>query len=222
MFDTEQKLVDEVTGLLASESSKVPKGLRSKNQMVLKEVNLGYGIAGIVLTECIATDEKRNKYLNPLEIKLLDIINRNPGTTIERIVSRTRIAKQKVRSGISSLEDTGFVRTVEGQLTPLNNYTSTVKKSIAIEAKLRNWKRALNQAYRYKWFSDKSFVCLPTSTIKPAAKNIDIFKKMGIGLIEVCKDKGIKILYNPKSKRPLSKEMSILLNEYVLSALHTS
>ncbi len=222
MFDTEQKLVDEVTALLESESSKVPKVLRSKNQMVLKEVNLGYGIADIVLTEYIATDEKRNKFLNPLEIKLLDIINRNSGITIERIVSKTRLTKRKVRTGISSLENSRFVRIVEGQMTPLTDYISTVKKTIAIEAKLHNWKRALNQAYRYKWFSNKSFVCLPSNTVKPAFNNIELFKKMGVGLIEVCKDKGIKILYNPKSTRPLSKEMSILLNEYVLSELHTS
>ena len=222
MFDTEQKLVDEVTGLLESESSKVPKSLRSKNQMVLKEVNLGYGIADIVLTECINPTEKRNKFLNPLDIKLLNIINRNPGVTIERIVSKTRLAKREVKKGIFSLENFGLIRTVEGRLTPLNDYTRTVKNTIAIEAKLRNWKRALNQAYRYKWFSQKSYVCLPSSAVKPAFKNIEIFKEMGVGLIEVCKHKGIKILYNPRPARPISKDMSILLNEYVLSELHAS
>ncbi len=222
MFDTEQKLVDEVTSLLESDSSKVPKSLRYKNQMVLKEVNLGYGIADIVLTECITPTENRKTFLNLLEIKLLNIINRSPGITIERIVKKTRLDKQKVRKGICSLENFKLVRTDEGRLAPLNDYTRTVINSIAIEAKLRNWKRALNQAYRYKWFSQKSFVCLPSNTIKPASKNIDIFKKMGVGLIEVCKQNGIKILYNPRPKRPISKEMSILLNECVLNELQTS
>lgn len=222
MFDTEEKLVDEITSLLESTTSKVPKGLRYENQKILKEVNLGYGIADIVLTECSETPEKRNRFLNPLEIKLLNIINRNPEITIEHIVSKTRLPKRKVSKIVLSLEKLGLTKTAERKISLLTTYNSTVKNATAIEAKLRNWKRALNQAYRYKWFSQKSFVCLPINTIKPALKNIDIFKKMGVGLIAVCKHNGMKILYNPRPKKPISKEMSLLLNEFVLSKMHVS
>lgn len=222
MFDTEQKLIDEITYLLETSSSKVPRGLRYKNQVIMKEVNLGYGIADIVLTQCSDYPEKRGKFLSLTEIKLLNIINETPSITIDAIMGSTKISKRKINDALSSLENLGLAQTVGGGLTPMKKYVSTVQNTIAIEAKLRNWKRALKQAYRYKWFSHKSFVCLPSSAVGPASKHIDLFKKMGVGLIHVCDSKGIKVLHNPESERPISKDMSILFNECVLSQIYAS
>lgn len=223
MFDTEQQLVDEVTCNLKSSSPKrIPVALKCTNQVILHEVNLGYGIADIVLGQCVESPEKRTKYLNLIEIKLLKIINENSGVTIERIIEKTRLPKRRVVNAIHSLEDLKLVGTVNGTISPLKKYARTVQKTIAIEAKLHNWQRALKQAYRYKWFSDKSFVCLPSNNVSSAKKNIDKFKKMGVGLMGFCEDKGFQIFYSPKTESPISDEMSIMLNECVLSALHAS
>ncbi len=222
MFETEQNLVDELTALLESASSKVPSGLRCKNQLILKEVNLGYGIADIVVTQCAAIPEKRNIFLNICEIKLLNIINEHPGISVNAIINKTKLSKRKVTRSIRTLESVGLARAADDEINPLGEYINTVKNTIAIEAKLHNWKRALKQAYRYKWFSHKSFVCLPSNTVKSAFRNISLFKDMEVGLIEICKNHGVKILYNPSPKRPISKEMSILLNECVLSELCAS
>jgi len=223
MFDSEQQLVNEVTCLLKSSSSKrIPVALKCKNQVILHEVNLGYGVADIVLTQCVEFPEIRNKYLNLLEIKILKIINENFGITVESIIEKTRLPRRQIISAIHSLENLRLVRRGKDTITPLKKYVSTVKKTIAIEAKLRNWQRALKQAYRYKWFSHKSFVCLPSNRVNPAIKHIEKFKKMGVGLIGFCEEKGFKVFYSPRTEKPISDEMAILLNECVLSALHAS
>lgn len=223
MFDSEQQLVNEVTCLLKSSSSKsIPADLKCKNQVILQEVNLGYGIADIVLTQCVEFPEKRNEYLNLLEIKILKIINENSGITVEIIIEKTRLPRRKITSAIHSLENLRLVRSGKDRISPLKKYVRTVQKTIAIEAKLRNWQRALKQAYRYKWFSHKSFVCLPSNRVSPARKNIEKFKKMGVGLIGFCEDKGFQVFYSPRTEKPISDEMTIMLNECVLSALHAA
>ena len=223
MFDSEQQLVNEVTCLLKSSSpERIPVALKCKNQVILHEVNLGYGVADIVLTQCVEFPERRNKYLNILEIKILKIINENSIMTVESIIEKTRIPRRKIISAIHSLEKLRLVRSGKDTISPLKKYVSTVKKTIAIEAKLRNWQRALKQAYRYKWFSHKSFVCLPINRVKPAIKNIQNFKKMGVGLIGFCEDKGFQVIYSPRTEKPISDEMATLLNECVLSVLHAS
>ena len=57
--------------------------------------------------------------------------------------------------------------------------------SIAFEMKLRNWKRALNQAYRYKSFSEYAYVVMDDKFVTPALKNLDLFQKSNVGLISL-------------------------------------
>jgi len=220
MYETEQLLVDEITSMIESRSKKVPASLRAQNQVILTEVNLGYGIADIVLTECEDVKETRNVFLTSADVNILSIINECKAVSLEELILKTRNSKLKMSNSLKKLIELGLIKKSEGSFFTENKYKPTVKKSTAIEVKLRNWKRALKQAYRYKWFSDKSFVCLPHENIGPAMRNIDSFKKIAVGLIGICPDKGMKILYNPKSDLPVSEDMSILLNESVLTKLN--
>ena len=71
------------------------------------------------------------------------------------------------------------------------------KKIITIEVKLKNWKRALRQAYKYRSFSDIAFICMDEKNINPALKNIELFKKSNIGLISINDKNEVKIHYEP-------------------------
>lgn len=52
----------------------------------------------------------------------------------------------------------------------------------AFEMKLRDWKKALSQAHRYRYFSDFSIVVLPEAAIGRARDHVELFKHLGIGL----------------------------------------
>ena len=82
------------------------------------------------------------------------------------------------------------------------------KEIISIEAKLKNWKRALIQAYKYRSFSKKSYVFMDDDYIEAPLENIDEFKKFNIGLAGVS-DKKIKIYYEPEEMEPFSKKLYI-------------
>jgi hypothetical protein len=53
---------------------------------------------------------------------------------------------------------------------------------MAFEMKLKDWRRALSQAFRYSYFSDQSIVVLPTAVADRAQGHLHVFERLGIGL----------------------------------------
>lgn len=70
---------------------------------------------------------------------------------------------------------------------------------VAIEVKIKNWKRALQQAYRNKLFADYAYVALPKKFSTPAITNIKTFRQAGVGLL-VIQENNIKTYYTPPKK----------------------
>jgi len=81
------------------------------------------------------------------------------------------------------------------------------KKIITIEVKLKNWKRALQQAYKYRSFSDIAFICMDEKNIKPAIANMQMFIKSNIGLISINEKNEVKIHYEPTLKKAYVKAL---------------
>lgn len=77
---------------------------------------------------------------------------------------------------------------------------------VAIEFKLKNWKKALQQAFRYRNFSCESYVFLDSAFISSAVKNIEEFERFNIGLCGVTED-GIESYFKPNRKVPFSNDM---------------
>ena len=67
---------------------------------------------------------------------------------------------------------------------------------IAVEVKLRNWKKALQQAHRNKLFANRVYVALPEKFSSAAIANISEFRNASVGLILVEKNSSI-IYFNP-------------------------
>lgn len=73
---------------------------------------------------------------------------------------------------------------------------------VSFELKLRNWKRAAIQAFRYKSFSNASYVVIADETAHVAAENIEMFKKYNIGLASFDKNGEFLILFKPEAGIP--------------------
>ncbi|HRE42125.1 MAG TPA: hypothetical protein PLG90_12425, partial [Ignavibacteria bacterium] len=59
--------------------------------------------------------------------------------------------------------------------------------TISIELKLRDWKKALSQAFKYRFYSNQAIVILDSNYSEPAIKNLDKFKKFNVGLCSLNK-----------------------------------
>ena len=92
----------------------------------------------------------------------------------------------------------GSALTIEGIRQRLEQETLC-----AFELKLDNWKRALYQAYRYSYFSNKAVVVLPPSAVSQAVKKIDLFRDLNVGLWEFDAEKSeIRKVFDPTACSP--------------------
>lgn len=67
---------------------------------------------------------------------------------------------------------------------------------IAVEAKLRDWRRAIHQAHRNKLFADRTYVALPAQFASSAIRNLSEFRTAAIGLIVLDEDR-THVYYHP-------------------------
>jgi hypothetical protein len=88
-----------------------------------------------------------------------------------------------------------------------NNYV------ISIEFKLKNWRRALVQAYRYKGFSHKSYVFLDEAYSNKALESLHEFIQSNVGLCTV-NENVITFHYDPKEEKPFAPDLADKALEY--------
>jgi hypothetical protein len=73
---------------------------------------------------------------------------------------------------------------------------------IAFEAKLKEWRYALHQAYRNRCLAHMSYVVLPKTTAIVAQRYETEFKLRNVGLC-CCEAGSIDLIFSPKSEPPL-------------------
>jgi len=76
---------------------------------------------------------------------------------------------------------------------------------ISLELKLKNWKRALNQAFRYKAFCNEAYVIIDSNSINRIIKNLNNFRKANIGLATFDRELNIKIYNKAMPSLPYSR-----------------
>lgn len=131
-------------------------------------------------------------------------------TEQEMVIALISILKNKSLS-INQARDFVIMQEVEGLVgrPDILLKSKKNKKIITIELKLKNWKRALAQAYKYKSFSDISYVCMDESNIDSVLKHLDMFEKYNIGLITISKNKKVNIVYKPSATKPYAKDLYV-------------
>ena len=115
--------------------------------------------------------------------------------TIERLIKAELLIERDQSFKLKSLESVFFV-----------------KKIISIEAKIKNWKKAFEQAWLNEFFASESYVLLPHNTIN--AHVIEYSQKLGVGVIAHEAKKSV-IIKESKSKRIPSSYSSWVFNENI-------
>lgn len=93
----------------------------------------------------------------------------------------------------------------------------------AFEAKLKDWQRALQQAFRYRYFADKAIVVMPTGNEAGALANMDIFKHLEVGLWSFEASTGtIREHYTPTKVRALNASARKRAIELLSRKIHLS
>ena len=74
----------------------------------------------------------------------------------------------------------------------LYGYSPSTDCSVAVELKLRNWRRAIQQALVYQLCSDYVFIAVPEATAQRI--DVEILQEYGIGLLSIADNRCIEEL----------------------------
>ena len=164
---------------------------KTKNDsfQLLQEFEAGFGrpdvlLYGIPIAEA-ASDVKSLSALNPRFAPLLSTVVSKTVQTMSALalvsgsteISARRIAGELVNINRLKMNDNS---NQTFKIHPIQN--PPFSQVVAIEAKLRDWRRALVQAYRYLQFSTESWVLLDYARAASAIKERALFESCGIGL----------------------------------------
>lgn len=193
------------------------------------EVESGYGIADVVFysldensieNRVLKSELSRLKsyeiletlsFLNTQENNEIAVTQLYQNLPFSEKYFKSKLLPFLIKNEICQLEKNDY-------LNCLWKYKVALKETVAIEAKVSNWRRGLYQAYRYRQYADLSYLALESNYIRPALQNIQDFHKANVGLIKVDSDNdNIEILYTPnKESKMRSKMLEMYTNEFIL------
>jgi len=192
-----------------------------------KEVGVGYGIADLVLfklnpIKCkIRKNHKQYKKLeNERAFKIFEFlpeIGQRKKADLDYLSRELKISKKILKyKYLKQLLEDKFIKIVDDKYYfKVNGWMPIAKEVIAVEAKLKDWKRGIVQANRYKSFANKTYLAMPAQQ----EKNIDreLLKKHNIGLMLFDTNTGKLIMKNPRKKKALNKYKANLAIETILN-----
>lgn len=194
-----------------------------------KEIGVGYGVADLVVVNkneinkkhCIVrknhgqmTPLLREEYFKTLKL-LPDENHQDIAVEFKYIAQKSSLSQSYLKYKVlRDLENKGYIKCVDGQrYFKINGWLPIAKELVAIEAKLKDWRRGAVQANRYKAFANRVYLAVPNET----AHLVDtaFLKTHNIGLISLdTKSQKKRFLLGCKPEKPFDEYKFNLAAEY--------
>jgi hypothetical protein len=148
---------------------------------------------------------------NSTASRLLAALRQGPAQSEEDLLPRIGVTQPVLRKWLRALTEANFVTTTrDGRFRTIPHQVFPSVEICSFELKLKNWQRALYQATRYRSFSHRVFVVMPTRSAQVAYQHQELFHRANIGLVahEVSGDS--RVLVRPKKRAPHSSYRTIM------------
>ncbi len=171
----------------------------TEGMTLLEEFSAGTGIADLVFFKAEKTRLKKRVGMSiPAvtdirELELISIMGHGDTMTEEQIyerVGRSRVYVEKLL--LQLLNRNVITYSGEGYRSNLNFSDSAITRTIAIEAKVKDWKSGIKQALRYKEFADYSYLAIYEHYSKQCVAHRHLFEQLGLGLLLITADGEVK------------------------------
>lgn len=180
-FRTEQQLVSVFIDFLNK--------TKDDHVLVLEEFEGGFGRADLLLYSESNASRKKDletlKRINPRYAPLLSTSASVKIQTLPDLAAASGVSKifaRRIARELIWLERAHIIESAVQTLKIDPIQHPPFAQVVAIEAKLRDWRRALMQAYRYLQYSTQSWVLLDYKYTDSAIKQLALFKSYGVGL----------------------------------------
>jgi len=190
---TEKQMVNELAKRLTTVFN---------TDIAITELSAGYGIVDIAFAKNFFTTKNkigREPLNNYSSVKIVLGLDRKKTFSFTDALKISGVSVVSCRKIMKNLMDAGYIEKIgPGVFKKVYDIKNPIKKIIAIEAKLKDWKQGAKQARRYKSFTDECYLAL----LSRYEKNVDYsyLEKFGIGLILFNPDDG-KIIFKKRPKK---------------------
>ena len=201
--------------------NKIERKLSNNYDFILEEFDSFNGIPDMVLGSFDSKVKSRLEYstVDYNWVAPLTNFRKNDVVSISDFSEKFGITKRKATQVINQYQVAGYLEKIDtSTFEVIREYEIMAKAIISIEGKLKNWRRAVFQAQRYKRFSNLSFVLLEEKYSNPAIKNIDLFKNVNVGLITMKDDK-IDIKFIPEWEDLRLSQYTARIHEAAVSSI---
>jgi len=214
LFNREEELVNSFT----ERSNDFLKSLLHKSvskYFLVHEFDSYFGVADVVLgTFKSGVGQRRSRDpINPNWIAPLASMKRGTKLSIENFCQSFGLSKNSAVKRLDEYEHAGFLQRREDNIFHVvKEYEPVADLVISVEAKLKDWRKALTQAQRYKRFSDFAFVLLDGTRTSAAIANLEMFKFHNIGLVSLTENK-LQFHFVPQQNERKKNENYLRINE---------
>lgn len=156
--------------------------------------------------------------LSSIDLKVLHHLVCKKGLNSDCLRKQLGIDSKTLITTIERLLDGGLIKRQNSQWKPHKlNKLFAVKRIIAVEAKIKNLKSALQQAEINRWFASESYVVSPIEN--PSESIINYSKTSGIGIYSFNEKSIRRITKSARFQLPCSYA-SWMFNEWIGRYLH--
>lgn len=214
MFKTEQDMVTafkSVSKVFLSDFFE----RRINRYFLIEEFNSTYGVADLVIGTYNPYLSKKmaRKCIDLNWVAPLSSFEKNKEISVTDFMDTFGVSRPTALKKLRNYTDAKFAKPIGPHLYKITKAYKTITETVvSIEAKLKNWKRALLQANRYKKFSNYSFVLLNQQYARPALSNIHKFKELNIGLMTMD-EIGYTLHYSPGRMNQSKSQYYLMVNE---------
>lgn len=222
MFQTEDQLMEIFDSAIAN--SELWLGMPRRRTFLMEEVN---GIHGRVdrmmvsVPSALRPSKSRSELLQQETCcRIIVALRAKQPKASDQLAVETGRSHVTVRYWLARMADEELVRAL-----PENQYVLGPKSALpdckiwCFEGKLKNWKRALYQASRYRAFAHRSFVVMPENNIQSAERQIEQFKLAHVGLLSLdCKGE-FRMITKPAPQQPRSLVMYTMAKGHALTRI---
>ena len=203
-FSTEAKLVEIIRSAWLLERSARRESLIHS----IAEFDCSFGIADLVFYS-LRKDWQRHialAQITPSWAFALKALPYRKPFSVEAFAKWTGVSERRAQAALKEYESAGFCKALSGSMWRKQFQPHEVVSSIvAIEAKLRDWKQALSQAYRYLDYATQAWVVLDHAHSAAAVRHIAQFERLNVGLASVDLRGQVVVHSTPMSKSPRSE-----------------
>jgi hypothetical protein len=178
-FCTEEQLISTIRTTFAQHNS--------ATWQWIDEFNSPSGIADLVAVS-LRRDWKQQASMRQIPVRWLYPLTMLPlgvAIDVKAFANRFGVSESSAHGALAAYVDSNYCtfNPDERVWTKTREPSPVAQRIVALEAKLRDWRRALYQAVQYASYAFEVWVVLDTAFLHPALIHADEFEKRGIGLL---------------------------------------